>query len=80
MGYKRKISTNVYRSLLSRSGNQCAFPGCPKSIFNENHKLIAQLCHIEPVGDKEVRYNPNLTDELVNDYDNLLFLCYQHHV
>lgn len=80
MGYKRKISTNVYRSLLSRSGNQCAFPGCTDSIFSASHKLISQLCHIEPVGEKEVRYNPNLTDEIVNDYDNLLFLCYQHHV
>jgi len=80
MGYKRSISTNVYRSLLSRSGNQCAFPGCPNELFNRNHKLTAQLCHIEPVGEKEVRYNPNLTDETVNGYDNLVFLCYKHHV
>jgi hypothetical protein len=80
MGYKRKISTNVYRSLLSRSGNQCAYPGCPNELFNRNHKLTAQLCHIEPIGETEVRYNPNLTDESVNCYDNLVFLCYKHHV
>lgn len=80
MGYNRKISTNVYRSLLARSGNECAFPGCPNSLFDSNHKLISQLCHIEPIGEHEVRYNPYLTDEIVNGYDNLVFLCYKHHV
>lgn len=80
MGYKRKISTNVYRSLLSRSGNVCAFPGCPNNLFSTDHKLEAQLCHIEPIGETEVRYNPNLTDEVVNGYDNLVFLCYRHHI
>jgi hypothetical protein len=80
MGYKRTISTLVYRSLLSRCGNQCGFPDCPNQIFNNEHKLIGQLCHIEPVGEKEPRYNPDLTDEIVNAYDNLVFLCYRHHV
>jgi hypothetical protein len=74
---KRSINSQIYRTLLARSGNNCAFPGCTSPLFNQNHEFIAQLCHIEGV--KGERHNPNLTDEEINSYSNLMFLCYEHH-
>jgi hypothetical protein len=76
----RYISSNTYRALLARSGNRCAFPGCPKELINSNNKNIGQLCHIESVSDKLQRHNANLQQEDLNGYDNLMFMCYEHHV
>jgi hypothetical protein len=77
--YSRKISIDNLKLLLARSGNQCAFSDCLHPIFDDNNLFIAQLCHIEAVSPKGQRYNPNKTDEEINSYDNLLFLCYRHH-
>ena len=73
-----KIET--VKALLARSGNQCAFPDCIHPIINENNKLIAQLCHIEGANKGGERYNPNQNDEQRRSYNNLLFMCYRHHV
>jgi hypothetical protein len=80
MKYNRKISTQIYRALLSRSGNKCAFPGCPCEIINRDHILVAQLCHIEPIAEGEPRWNDKLDDNLVNRYENLMFMCNKHHI
>lgn len=77
--YSRKISTDNLKLLLARSGNQCAFSDCIHPVFDDNNLFIAQLCHIEAVSPKGQRYNPNKTDQEINSYDNLLFLCYRHH-
>lgn len=77
--YSRKISTDNLKLLLARSGNQCAFSDCLHPLFDDNNTFIAQLCHIEAVSPKGQRYNPNKTDEEINSYENLLFLCYRHH-
>ena len=77
--YKRKISIDNLKLLLARSGNQCAFSDCLHPLFDDNDLFIAQLCHIEAVSPKGQRYNPNKTDEEINSYENLLFLCYRHH-
>jgi hypothetical protein len=75
---KRTINSQVYKALLARSGNKCAFPGCTNPIFNQKDEFVAQLCHIEGV--KGERYNSNLSDEEINSYSNLMFLCYKHHI
>ncbi|HEY9906932.1 MAG TPA: hypothetical protein V6D18_04915 [Thermosynechococcaceae cyanobacterium] len=80
MGKRKAVSWDVWKPLLARSGNRCAFPGCSHSVVNEKNKLVAQLCHIEAVAPGGQRYNDNQTDEERNGYDNLLFLCYGHHV
>ncbi len=77
--YNRKISIDTLKLLLARSGNQCAFSGCSHPIFDDNNIFIAQLCHIEAVSPNGQRYNPSKTDEEINSYDNLMFLCYRHH-
>lgn len=76
---KRAINSRVYKALLSRSGNKCAFKGCTHPIFNDKFEFVAQLCHIEAVSKKGQRFNPLLSIEEINSYENLLFLCYKHH-
>lgn len=70
----------VLRALFARSGNQCAFPGCTQLLVNDKNQFIAQVCHIEAALPNGERYNPEQTDEERRSYDNLLILCYPHHV
>ena len=68
------------RGLFARSGNQCALPGCIHPLVNEKQKFIGQVCHIEAAMPDGERYNPKQTDEERRSYENLLILCYQHHI
>lgn len=77
--HNRSILKNTLKSLLAKSGNQCAFPNCTHPIFNDDNLFIAQLCHIEAVAPNAPRYNSSKTDRETNDYNNLIFLCYRHH-
>lgn len=72
--------TDVLRALFARSGNQCAFPGCTQPLVNEKNKFIAQVCHIEAASEGGERYNPSGNDEYRRSYENLVILCYPHHI
>jgi hypothetical protein len=71
---------DVLRALFVRSGNYCAFPGCNHLLINQKNKFVAQVCHIEAAEEGGERYNPTQTDEDRRGYNNLILLCYQHHV
>ncbi len=68
------------KRLLLRSGNKCAFPNCNNPIYNDNNILVAQCCHIEAALSDGERFNKNQSNEDRRSYDNLLFLCYKHHI
>lgn len=72
--------TDVLRALFARSGNQCAFPRCTHPVVNNKNQFIAQVCHIEGATDGGERFNPESDDEYRRSYENLLILCYPHHV
>lgn len=72
--------TDVLRALFARSGNQCAFPGCAQQLINDKNKFVAQVCHIEAASEGGERYNPEGNDEHRRSYENLLILCYPHHI
>lgn len=74
------IKTDVLRALFARSGNQCAFPGCTASLINDKNLFIAQVCHIEAAETGGERFNAGQTDEQRRQYENLILLCYPHHV
>lgn len=74
------IRIDVLRALFARSGNKCAFPGCPAQLVNEKNLFVAQVCHIEAAEPKGERFNSNQSDEQRRSYDNLILLCYPHHV
>lgn len=70
----------VLRELYLKSGNQCAFPGCYNALMDKNGKFIGQICHIEAAEEGGERFNPNMTNEERRAFDNLILLCYEHHV
>ena len=75
-----KPNSKTIGNLLLRSGNQCAFPDCNAVIFNDQNILIAQCCHIEAALPGGERYNSIKSDEQRRSYENLLFLCHEHHI
>ncbi|MCL1802284.1 MAG: hypothetical protein FWG30_01400 [Eubacteriaceae bacterium] len=75
MGVKKAVEIAV----AAKSGNKCAYPGCNDIIFNEKNIRVGTLCHIEAQSPAGPRYNPDLTNEEMHGYDNLVFLCRKHH-
>lgn len=72
--------SEVIRALFARSGNRCAFPGCTAPLVNEKNQFIAQVCHIEAAEAGGERFNATQTDEQRRAYQNLILLCYPHHI
>jgi hypothetical protein len=60
-------------------GNQCYYPGCDRPVYDDSGQLLAQLAHIEAASPGGERYNENSNDEERRAFDNLLYLCYEHH-
>jgi len=78
---KRLAPTNdVVRELYLKSGNQCAFPGCYNVMVNEVGIFIGQICHIEAAEEGGERFNSNMTNEERRSFDNLMLMCYEHHM
>ncbi|MFS2185676.1 hypothetical protein ACCC92_03320 [Mucilaginibacter sp. Mucisp84] len=73
-------SAETLRRLMLRSGNECAFPDCGNSIFNDNDELIGECCHIEAAMPGGERFNPAQTLAERRAFENLIFLCHQHHI
>lgn len=70
----------VVRELYLKSGNRCAYPGCPNVMIDEAGNFIGQICHIEAAEEGGERFNPNMTNEERRAFDNLMLMCYEHHV
>lgn len=77
---RKSPTLSVLRALFIKSGNQCAFPGCANPLVNEKNQFIAQVCHIEAAKPGGKRFNPCQSDEERRGYENLIILCYPHHV
>ena len=77
MGYSRNIKDGTKRMLYIKSGNLCAW--CKQTLVYSNSANLSEICHIEAVNEDGARYNPNLTNEYVNSYDNLILLCANCH-
>lgn len=71
---------DTLRQLYVLSGNQCAYPGCRNLMFNHQGNFVGQICHIEAALPKGERFNPNMTNEQRRTYDNLMLMCYDHHI
>lgn len=73
----RYIPTKIVKELYAKSGNCCAFPGCSKRLFED--ASVGAICHIQGVKPGSARYNPDLPEEVVNSFGNLILLCPNHH-
>ena len=68
------------RALYLKSGNQCAFPECRSLMIDDEGNFIGQVCHIEAAEKGGERFNPNQTNEQRRQPENLMLMCYQHHI
>ena len=48
--------------------------------MNAKNQFVGQICHIEAAAPGGQRYNADQSDEDRRSYDNLLLLCYMHHI
>lgn len=71
---------DTLRRLYTLSGNQCAFPGCCHPMFNNEGNFVGQICHIEAAMPGGERFNSNMTNEQRRAFDNLMLMCYDHHI
>ncbi len=80
MGKKaRNYSPQTLKKLFALSGNQCAFPGCIKTLVNTGNAKDSNICHIEAANEDGERYRESMCDKERADYNNLILLCVQHH-
>ena len=69
--------------LAFRSGNMCAFPGCSRVLTYDGDlsgpAVIGVAAHI--AGDKPgaARYDKSMDDNQRNGFNNLIYLCGDHH-
>lgn len=52
----------------------------PNAMVGDNGNFIGQICHIEAAEEGGERFNPNMTNEERRAFDNLMLMCYEHHV
>ena len=74
------IKVETIRALFAKSGNQCAFSGCKHPLIDDENNFISQICHIAAASEKGQRFNLMMNDEERRSYDNLILLCYPHHI
>lgn len=70
--------------LAFRNGDFCAFPECGRTLTTANPSssdvvVTGEAAHIEGEKPESPRYNTAMTDEQRNHYDNLIYLCGDHH-
>ena len=81
MARRKSIPERTIKALFAKSRNMCAFEGCRRMIVDETtNTVMGEIAHIEGVGKRSARYNPNLPVESLNDIENLILLCHEHHV
>jgi len=78
------VSYPTKLQLAFRSGNRCAFPGCNRTLvvdskISGNLATTGESAHIAGEREGAARYDPNMTDEERNHYNNLIYMCGDHH-
>jgi len=77
-------SSSVKLVLAMRSGNRCAFPGCPRELtvdssIGDSPVSTGEAAHI--CGEKQgaARFDVSMSEEERNGFKNLVYLCSDHH-
>jgi len=79
---KGRIPLPIIKALYARSGGLCAM--CREKVIEDKEDgipiIIGEIIHIEGVEKGSARYNPQMTDEERNSYNNLIILCRNCHI
>ncbi len=77
----RNPPQKVIKSLWLRSGGRCAM--CKTEIIlqekENNPSPIGELAHIKGLNPESARYDPNMSYEERNSYENIIILCPTYH-
>lgn len=74
------INRSTLKKLWAASGNQCGFPGCEEDVVDIGQEIVVgEICHIRAQSPGGPRYDPDLNDDEVDAYSNLILLCPTHH-
>jgi hypothetical protein len=70
--------------LAFRSGDRCAFPGCTKHLTVDAPNggdaiVLGEAAHMAGEKPDAPRYIASMSDEQRDHYDNLIYLCGDHH-
>lgn len=76
---KRSYKDSTIKKLFGLSGNICAYSTCNQELITSDNIILADICHIEGGEQDSPRYNPKLILEQLNDFDNLILMCKNHH-
>lgn len=80
MSKRTEFSITVIKTLFGASPNICAYTGCEEKLTDPGWKEVnAEVAHICGERPSAARFDPSMTDEERNAYDNLLLLCPKHH-
>jgi hypothetical protein len=75
----RHPTPNTQKNVLAASGNQCAFLGCTKLIFDIDHEtLIGTIAHIRARCENGPRFDPLQGEDDNRSFGNLVALCAEH--
>lgn len=77
--YKREITTETMKTLMSLSGGACAICGnpllCEPERDNDKYKHIGEIAHIIGLKPNSKRHDKTKTSAQLNSIDNLIILC-----
>lgn len=80
MADRSPISITVIKTLFGASPNVCSYRGCDEKLTDPGWKEVnAEIAHICGERPGAARYDPSMSDEERNGFDNLLLLCPKHH-
>jgi hypothetical protein len=77
---RRQPKWTTLRALFARSSNRCAVPACQQELVTDDNLFVGQVCHIGAAEEGGRRFDPRQTDEQRRSPENLILLCYPHHV
>lgn len=66
------------RKIFETHENQCAFSTCKKKILDTDGHFNGHILFLESNRKDRARYNPEITNEQMIDYHNLILVCYEH--
>jgi hypothetical protein len=77
-------SPSTKLTLAHRSGNHCAFPGCPRDLTVDSPSggepaATGVAAHIRGENPTSARYDASMIAEDRDSYHNLIYLCGDHH-
>ena len=78
------ISQKTRKKLWGLSASRCAISNCRKILFEDvsevnDYILIGDEAHINSGQENGPRYSPEITENIINTYSNLILLCKEHH-